>query len=82
MSNFYQMTLTELSTMLQAGDVSSTELTEHFLSRIKQHDATLNSFITVVEDQAMTQAAAADNALKNGAAGPLTGVPFGTREIF
>ena len=82
MSNFYQMTLTELSTMLQAGDVSSTELTEHFLSRIKQHDATLNSFITVVEDQAMTQAAAADNALKNGAAGPLTGVPIAHKDIF
>ncbi len=82
MSNFYQMTLAELSTMLQAGDVSSTELTEHFLSRIKQHDATLNSFITVVKDQAMTQAAAADNALKNGAAGPLTGVPIAHKDIF
>jgi aspartyl-tRNA(Asn)/glutamyl-tRNA(Gln) amidotransferase subunit A len=82
MSNFYQMTLAELSAMLHAGDVSSTALTEHFLSRIKQHNATLNSFITVVEDQAMTQAAAADNALKNGAAGPLTGVPIAHKDIF
>jgi len=82
MSNFYQMTLAELSAMLQAGDVSSTELTEHFLSRIRQYDTTLNSFITVVEDQAMTQAAAADKALNSGAAGPLTGVPIAHKDIF
>jgi aspartyl-tRNA(Asn)/glutamyl-tRNA(Gln) amidotransferase subunit A len=82
MSNFHQMTLAELSALLQAGDVSSTELTEHFLSRIRQHDATLNSFITVVDDQAMTQAAEADKALNSGAAGPLTGVPIAHKDIF
>jgi len=82
MSNFHQMTLVELSARLQAGDVSSTELAEYFLSRIKQHDATLNSFITVVEDQAMVQAAEADKALKQGGAGPLTGVPIAHKDIF
>ena len=82
MSNFHQKTLAELSTGLQAGDISSTELTEHFLSRIRRHDATLNSFITVVEDQAMAQAAEADRALKQGGAGPLTGVPIAHKDIF
>ncbi len=82
MSKFHQMTLAELSAMLQAGDVSSSELTEYFLSRIKQHDATLNSFITVVEDQAMTQAAEADKALKQGGTGALTGVPIAHKDIF
>lgn len=82
MSNFHQMTLAELSASLQAGEISSTGLTEHFLSRIRQHDATLNSFITVVEDQAMAQAAEADRALKQGGAGPLTGVPIAHKDIF
>jgi aspartyl-tRNA(Asn)/glutamyl-tRNA(Gln) amidotransferase subunit A len=82
MSNFHQMTLAELSASLQAGDVSSSELTEHFLSRIKQHDATLNSFITVVDDQALAQAAEADRALQQGGAGPLTGVPIAHKDIF
>jgi len=82
MSNFHQMTLAELSASLQAGEVSSAELAEHFLSRIRQHDATLNSFITVVEDQAMAQAAEADKALKQGGAGPLTGVPIAHKDIF
>ena len=63
MSQYYQKTLAELSSLLQSGDVSSVELTEYFLSRIKQHDATLNSFITVAEDYAMEQAQQADDKL-------------------
>ena len=30
MSKFHQMTLAELATLLQQGDVSSTDLTQHF----------------------------------------------------
>ncbi len=82
MSHFHHNTLAELSAMLQLREVSSAELTEHFLSRIKHHDDTLNSFITVVEDQAMAQAAAADKALKNGTTTALTGVPIAHKDIF
>jgi len=82
MSDFYRKTLAELAALLRSGEVSSSELTQHFLSRISQYDAGLNSFITVVEDQAMAQAAEADKALKNGSAGPLTGVPIAHKDIF
>jgi len=82
MSNFHHNTLAELSSLLQSGEVSSTELTGHFLSRIKQYDASLNSFITLAEDQAMAQAAEADKVLKNGGAGPLTGIPIAHKDIF
>lgn len=82
MSQYHLNTLAELSAMLQVGDVSSTELTAHYLSRIQQHDAKLNSFITVVEEQAMQQAAEADKVLKDGNAGPLTGVPIAHKDIF
>lgn len=82
MSNFHHHTLAELSSLLQSGEVSSTELTGYFLSRIKQYDASLNSFITLAEDQAMAQAAAADKVLKNGNAGPLTGIPIAHKDIF
>jgi aspartyl-tRNA(Asn)/glutamyl-tRNA(Gln) amidotransferase subunit A len=82
MNHFHNKSLAELSAMLQAGDVSSIELTENYLARIKQYDATLNTFITVVEDQAMQQASEADKALKNRAASPLTGVPIAHKDIF
>ncbi|MBT8127446.1 MAG: Asp-tRNA(Asn)/Glu-tRNA(Gln) amidotransferase subunit GatA [Gammaproteobacteria bacterium] len=82
MSHYHEKSLAELSRLLHAGDISSVELTDAYLSRIKQHDAVLNSFITVVGDQAMQQAAEADKVLRSGGAGPLTGVPIAHKDIF
>jgi len=75
-------TLKALSDALAAGDLSSQELTRHYLDRIKQHDPQLNSFITVTEEQAMAQAKAADAQRAAGNAGPLTGVPIAHKDIF
>ena len=82
MSKFHHKTLAEISALLRSGETSSTELTEHYLARIRQYDSTLNSFITVAEEQALAQAAAADEALKQGKAGALTGVPMAHKDIF
>ena len=82
MNDYHQKSVTELSAMLQAGQVSSVELTQHFLQRIKEHDGRLNSFITVCEEQALAQARAADEKLKAGNATPLTGVPIAHKDIF
>jgi aspartyl-tRNA(Asn)/glutamyl-tRNA(Gln) amidotransferase subunit A len=78
----HRKTLAELAAGLAAKDFSSVELTQHFLGRIRQHDGTLNSFITVCEEQALAQAAAADAARAVGNAGPLTGVPMAQKDIF
>lgn len=82
MSHYHEKSLAELSGLLQAGDVRSVDVTDAYLSRIKQHDAVLNSFITVVGDEAMQQAAEADKLLKRGGAGPLTGMPIAHKDIF
>jgi aspartyl-tRNA(Asn)/glutamyl-tRNA(Gln) amidotransferase subunit A len=82
MSNYHTKSVTELSAMLQAGEVSSVELTRFFLARIKNCDGKLNSFITVCEEQAMAQAKAADERLKAGNAPVLTGVPIAHKDIF
>jgi aspartyl-tRNA(Asn)/glutamyl-tRNA(Gln) amidotransferase subunit A len=82
MSHYHEKSLAELSRLLLAGDVSSVELTEAYLSRISQYNVELNSFITVVEDEAMQQAAEADKVLQRGGAGPLTGVPIAHKDIF
>jgi len=75
-------TLKALSDALAKGEVSSQELTQHFLDRIKQHDPQLNSFITVTEEQAQAQAKAADAQRAAGNATPLTGVPIAHKDIF
>ena len=82
MTDYHHKSLTELSTLLQSGEVSSVALTEHFLARIKQFDGELNSFITVADELALAQAVAADARLKSGDAGPLTGVPIAHKDIF
>ena len=66
MSNYHTKSVTELSAMLQAGEVSSVELTRYFLDRINLHDEKLNSFTSICEEQAMAQATAADEKLKAG----------------
>ncbi len=82
MSDFHKKTITELSALLKSGEASSVQLTEHFIARIKQHDEKLNSFITVTEDEAISAAKAADEKIKAGDAGPLTGIPIAHKDIF
>jgi aspartyl-tRNA(Asn)/glutamyl-tRNA(Gln) amidotransferase subunit A len=78
----HQLSIKDISEQLHAKKLSSVELTQHFLARIKQYDSELNSFITVCEDEALAQAKAADSRLQAGDAGPLTGIPVAHKDIF
>jgi aspartyl-tRNA(Asn)/glutamyl-tRNA(Gln) amidotransferase subunit A len=78
----HNKTITELSQGLRDKQFSSVELTEHFLTRIRQYNPALNAFVTVTDEQALAQAQAADAALAQGQAGLLTGVPIGQKDIF
>jgi aspartyl-tRNA(Asn)/glutamyl-tRNA(Gln) amidotransferase subunit A len=82
MSMYHTRTVTELAAMLRAGEISSVELTQYFLDRIKHNDNRLNSFITICEEQALAQAEACDAKLKAGDAPVLTGVPIAHKDIF
>jgi len=74
-------TIAQLTKGLRAGDYSSVELTRSYLARIQQHQS-LNSFITVTEEQAMTGAKQADALLAKGNAPLLAGVPIAHKDIF
>jgi len=75
-------TIVELAAGLHAGEFSSSELTEHFLARIADLDGGLNSLVTVVPEQALAAARAADQRIGAGSAGPLTGIPMVQKDIF
>jgi len=77
-----RQTLIEQARALQAGQVSSRELTQASLDRIRELDPGLNSFINVCQAQALADADAADAARGRGEAGLLTGVPFAHKDIF
>jgi aspartyl-tRNA(Asn)/glutamyl-tRNA(Gln) amidotransferase subunit A len=78
----HNQTLTQLSAALHKREISSVELTRHFLQRIERFDRDLNSFITVTPERALAQAAAADERLAKGDATPLTGIPLAQKDIF
>ena len=78
----HKKTLAELARDLKARKVSSEELAKTFLSRIARHNPRLNAFITVLEDQALTEARAADKAIAADRAGPLVGLPLVHKDIF
>ena len=73
-------TLKELSALLQSKQVSSVELTRHYLDRIDASGH--NAFLHVEHELSLSQAASADARIAAGTAGPLTGVPIAHKDIF
>lgn len=78
----HNKSITELVASLNNKEISSVELTTHFLQRIKKYDSKLNSIITLTESQALADAEAADKTIAKGEAGPLAGIPILQKDIF
>jgi aspartyl-tRNA(Asn)/glutamyl-tRNA(Gln) amidotransferase subunit A len=78
----HNLTITQIVQGLKDKSFSSTEITEHLLSRAKTLDKAYNSLITITEDEALKGAAAADQRLAQGNAPSLCGVPLIHKDIF
>ncbi|MEP3588583.1 MAG: amidase, partial [Marinobacter sp.] len=78
----HNKSVAELSKELESGKISSVELTQQFLDRLKSEDGKYNSFITISEEQALAEAKAADEMRAAGKATAWTGVPFAHKDIF
>ncbi len=78
----HTLSVSALGDALRRLEVSSVELTTHFLERIEAHDKTLNSFITVTGDLALAEAARADERRRAGEDNPLLGIPIAHKDIF
>ncbi len=69
--------------MIQRKEVSPLEIVEAFLSRIESLEPKLNSFITLLYDQAIGSATQAEKEIQAGRyLGPLHGIPFGLKDLF
>lgn len=80
--SIYTKTIAELSSYLATGKCSSLELTEAYFKRIHELNPVLNTFITLTEEKALTDAKLADSLRKKGQAGPLSGIPLAHKDIF
>jgi aspartyl-tRNA(Asn)/glutamyl-tRNA(Gln) amidotransferase subunit A len=77
------VTLLEAAQALRKRAVSSTELTEAALRRIGEANPKLNAIMTLLDQSARAQAAAADAELAHGADhGPLHGIPVAVKDVF
>jgi aspartyl-tRNA(Asn)/glutamyl-tRNA(Gln) amidotransferase subunit A len=67
---------------LRAREMSSVELTRAFLDRIHALNPSLNAYITIMDDEALAMAHAADERIARGDDTPLLGVPIAIKDLF
>ncbi len=78
----YSKTIKAISDDLADKKYSSAELTTELLNKAKQHNETLNGFIRITEEQALSAAKKADENRAKGISTPLTGVPIAHKDLF
>lgn len=78
----HNLTIKQMSEKLHSGEITSVQLTQHYLSRISQFDAELNAYVTVTPELAIAMAEEADKKIAAGEAELLTGIPVAHKDIF
>lgn len=74
--------IVETSDLLRKGKLSPVELTKNCLAQIEELNPTLNAFITVTAELALTQAHAAEAEILRGRwRGPLHGIPLAVKDL-
>lgn len=72
----------KLAALLQSRKITSTELTQLYIRRLKKHGDTLQCVITLLEESALEQARKADEEIAKGKyKGPLHGIPYGVKDL-
>ena len=79
--DLHDLGVAELAATIAAGEVSSVEVTQHFLSRIARHQA-LGAFLATDPAVSLAQAKAADARIAQGERSPLLGVPLAHKDVF
>ena len=72
-----------LAELVRTRQISSMELTQMYLHRLKNHGPRLSCVVTLTEELARRQAAQADAEIAEGHyRGPLHGIPYGLKDLF
>ncbi len=79
MIDIKNLTIEKAGEMLQNGEVTSVDLVSVCLSNIEEKNKDLNIFLEVFSD-ALEQAKKADEIIKTGKGGPLTGIPIAIKD--
>jgi Asp-tRNA(Asn)/Glu-tRNA(Gln) amidotransferase A subunit family amidase len=75
--------VTDLAELIRTRRITSLELTEIYLDRLKRLGPTLQCVVTLTEDRALRQARQVDKEIASGRyRGPLHGIPWGVKDLF
>jgi len=81
LSDFVFKSAFEVARAIREHEISSLEITKHIIERIERYNPPLNAVITILKDDALNRARAADEALSKGKLwGPLHGVPCSVKD--
>ena len=82
-NELHYLTISEAASLIESKRLSPAELVAAHLERIEQTDARLNSFITLLSEEATAAAAASEAEIRNGDyRGPLHGIPIGLKDLY
>src|SRR6266568_7140060 len=82
MTELYELTISEAGELLRDRTISSVELTQAYLDRIRALEDKVKAFTLVTDELALKQAEDADRRFKRGdAVSPLTGIPIAIKDI-
>lgn len=71
-----------LSELVRTRQVSSVELTEMYLARLKKYGPKLECVVSLTEERALKEARQADMEIRSGKyRGPLHGIPYGVKDL-
>ena len=77
------LSISEAAERIARKELSPVELVQAHLERIRATDDKLNSFITLLADEAMESAREAEQAIQSGNhRGPLHGIPIGLKDLY
>ena len=82
-ADILELYLTDLSELIAARELSSSEAVSAALARLERLEEKLNAFITVLSERALTEAKKADEEIARGHyRGPLHGIPVTIKDMF
>ena len=81
MADLQKRTISELAQMLGAGEVSSEDIVRDQLAAITEKDSDICAFLSVDEEDALSQAKQADKRRQAGESGKLLGIPIAVKDV-
>ncbi len=76
----YNLTISEARSAIDKGEISPTELTNAVFNRIEAVEKKIKAYVTLLRENALTQAKQAEDRIKNGLKQTLLGIPIAIKD--